>query len=317
MKKRILAIVLAVGMMAALTACGASKSEMSYDGSADYDGSAENGYVDGDFESGYENSDFEGPLDNVRDDTGEVNYGEKLIKTYNYTIQSSKYDEAKADIEKLVKEYGGYIENQTGYNYDYGKNTYFTLRIPADKAEEFLSKAGNAGTITEQSIYVEDVTSNYIDVEAHLKAVKIQHERLLELLEQAESLEDIIALEERLTEIEYQLGSYESTLKNYDNQVKYATIYLNLNEISETEVVEEDGVLERIRKGFTENLGDVGTGLVDIMVGIIVALPYIVVLGILAFVLILLYKKFLKKHPKKERREKHEDMPVEEDSKEE
>ncbi len=317
MKKRILAIVLAVGMVAVLTACGASKSEMSYDGSADFAGSADSSYVGEDFESGYENGSFEGELDNIKDDQPDINYGEKLIKTYNYTIQSSKYDEAKADIEKLVKEYGGYIENQTSYNYDYSKNTYFTLRIPADKAEEFLSKAGNAGTITEQSIYVEDVTSNYIDVEAHLKAVKIQHERLLELLEQAESLEDIIALEERLTEIEYQLGSYESTLKNYDNQVKYATIYLNLNEISETEVVEEDGVLDRIRKGFTENLGDVGTGLVDLMVGIIVALPYLVVLGVVAFLLILFYKKVIKKRNEKKKAMKSEENTNESDTKEE
>ena len=80
-----------------------------------------------------------------------------------------------------------------------------------------------------------------------------EQERLLSLLEQAETMEEIIALESRLTEVRYQLESMESQLRTMDNQVSYSTVYLSIEEVEHFTPPAEKGTWERISTGFSEN----------------------------------------------------------------
>ena len=63
------------------------------------------------------------------------------------------------------------------------------------------------------------------------KALETEQDRLLELMEQAETTEDLLAIESRLTDVRYQLESAASQLKLYDSLVSYSTVYLTVEEV--------------------------------------------------------------------------------------
>ena len=65
----------------------------------------------------------------------------------------------------------------------------------------------------------QDVTSAYVDVEARLKSLKLQEERLYAMMEQAGDLETLLAIQNQLTEVQYQIESYTAQQRTYDDLI--------------------------------------------------------------------------------------------------
>jgi hypothetical protein len=82
-----------------------------------------------------------------------------------------------------------------------------------------------------------------VDLESHKKALQEEEKRLLSFMEDAESIEDLITIEDRLTNVRYQLESMESQLRTYDNQVNYSSVHMNIEEV-ETITIGLDGKTE-------------------------------------------------------------------------
>ena len=141
-----------------------------------------------------------------------------------------------------------------------------------------------------------DVTLSYVDTESRIKALKVEEERLLTLMEQAENMADLLEIEARLTEVRYELENYTSRLRTFDNQIDYATIYLNIEEVKVyTTVVEEQTVWERISEGFIGNLHSLGNNILEFVIFLLVSLPYLAVYGVIALVIVLIVKRSKKK----------------------
>lgn len=220
--------------------------------------------------------------------------GRKLIKRVNLSVQTLEYDKGCSLLEGLVAQNAGYIENSSSSNYTYygsRNNRYanYTVRIPSGNLDAFLSSLGGIGTIYNQSMSTEDVTLSYLDVEARSKALRIQQERLLALLEKAETVEEIIALEDRISDVTYQLEAQESMLKNYDNLVTYSTITISIEEVTRITETAPETVGERIVSGLSDTFYTIGEGFKDFSVWFVVNLPFIILwLIIIAIVIILL-----------------------------
>ena len=163
----------------------------------------------------------------------------KLIRNVEMTVETEVYEELMQGIENKIDALGGYIEYKDVYHGDLysryqgnvRKNAELVVRIPSAKLDEFTVSVGEIGNVTYESESVEDVTLEYVDLESHKKMLQTQQERLLELLEKAETMEDIISLESRLTEVRYQIESMESRLRTIDNQVEYSTVRLSIEEV--------------------------------------------------------------------------------------
>lgn len=212
----------------------------------------------------------------------------KLIKTVNMTVETEDYDGLLDTLDKKIAELGGYTEYfSTQGN---GSNRYgsMTIRIPKEKLDTFLEMVDGVSNITYRQENVEDVTLDYVDVESRKKMLETEQQRLLELLETAESLDDILTIESRLTEVQYELDSKESQLRTYDNQIDYSTVYLDINEVVRYTPQEQKGTWERISTGFMENLYSVETGIKNFLIQFIIHIPAIVVflaiVGILALI---------------------------------
>lgn len=213
--------------------------------------------------------------------------GRKLIRTVNLSVETTEFETLLGKISQAVESDGGYIEqsdvsgNSMSYSGASHRYAYLTVRIPSGKLDGFLNQVAEQSNVINRSESVEDVTLQYTDVESRKKSLTIEQERLWELLEQADSVDSIIALESRLSEIRYQLEGYESQLRTYDNQVDYSTVCIDIQEVGVFTPTEPDSVLIRIQKGFKRNLENVGTGLVDLFVWFVSSLPLIVLLLIL------------------------------------
>ena len=259
-----------------------------------------------------------GVLTESQDKKESVQMGErKLIKTVNMDVETEEFDGLIAKLRERVGELKGYIESSNirgNIRYQESRNAAITIRVPSGELENFVNEVAEISNIVRKSENVSDITLTYVDVESRKKALEIEQERLHNLLEKAESVEDIITIEGRLSEVRYELQSYASQLLVYDNQVDYSTIHLNISEVKRLTPQEEPSILERITEGFSDNLSAATKMLVDLFIGIIILSPYwglwvLIVLAIVFFckgISTIQKKKYMAKKQEIENRKKEE-----------
>lgn len=238
----------------------------------------------------------------------------KLIRNVNMEVETETFDELLNSIESRVRDFGGYIENSSTHNGSsyYGnqnRDANMTIRIPADRLDEFLSQVSSESNVINKSENVSDVTLQYVDMESHKEALLAEQESLLRLMEQAESIEDIIILESRLTDVRYQIESMEARLRTIDNQVTYSTVYLYIQEVTKLTPVKEPSVWEKITTGFAESLYEIGDGALNFVIGIVINLPHLIVWAVIILIIVMIIRKFIKK--RKQKRQKKEDQSKE------
>lgn len=228
----------------------------------------------------------------------------KLIKTVHMNVETESFDELVQMLYQKVEALGGYVEQFSSSGVENYRYSSITARIPKANLDTFLDTVEGASNITYRQESVEDVTLNYVDLESHKKMLLAEQERLLEFLDEAETIEDIITIESRLTEVQYQLESMESQLRTYDNQIDYSTVYLEIEEVVRYTPQEPVGTWERIQTGFMENLYSVTEGVKNFFIGLIISIPILVVffavIGILALIGRVIIK-WEKKHASKKR----------------
>ncbi|MBQ9990304.1 MAG: DUF4349 domain-containing protein [Lachnospiraceae bacterium] len=230
----------------------------------------------------------------------------KMIRTVDMNVETENYDQLMEEIEARVNELGGYIEFKEAYHgnqYNVGnRSASLQVRIPADRMDEFTGKVKEAANVVRESESVEDVTLTYVDLESHKKMLVAEQERLLELLEEAQSIEDIIALESRLSEVRYQIESMEAQLRTYDNLVDYSTINLYIQEVERYTPEPQEGALDRIKSGFSENVYRVGNGIWNFIIEFIIAIPLLVVWAIIVLIIVLLVLRIRNSQEKRKER---------------
>lgn len=224
----------------------------------------------------------------------EVNTGteRKLIKTVHLEVETREFDTMLSALDSQIAASGGYVEQMETYNgsvysgYRQTRSASMTVRIPKDQLRAFLDTVSGIGNVISRSESEEDVTLNYVDLKSHKEALETEASRLLELLERAETVEDIITIEQRLSSVRYQIESMESQLRTYDNKVDYSTVYLNLSEVKELTPVEEDSAWERIAAGFQNSIKSIGSGCLEFGIWFLINIPYLLIWILLIAVMI-------------------------------
>lgn len=314
MKKKICAALLTFGVV--LTLCGCGAGSKGYDESAADVASSEN------TSAAY---DYDVAMDDVTTDSaaaeelkaesgisdaaaGEVSEGasqsdEKIIYTYNYSVETKTFDELMDTLQERISEYGGYVESsEVNGNPDMNIRRYanMVIRIPADRMRSFLDMVEENANVTYSYLSTENVTLSYVDLQSHIKALKTEQETLMDLLERAEKLEDIITIQSQLTTVRYELESYESQLRVYDNRIDYSTLYLDINEVErETSVATELTYGEEIKQGLSDTMYNLGQGLRDFSIWLIVNLPVLLLWAVVLVIIIFVVRKLVKRSAKR------------------
>ena len=310
--KKLLALMLAIFFVAGiLTACGARApmGNMAADAPAADAPAAEAAPM----ESPMVDSDM--LTDSSKGSTAELPSDRKLIITVNMDAETEDLDAMLSHIDGKIAALGGYMESQEIYNgsaysnYRH-RNAHMTIRIPAENLSQFVDLVSQNCNIISNYRTSDDVTLQYVSLESRIKALEIEQERLLALLEQADNMEDLLTIESRLTDVRYDLEQIHSQMLVMENRINYSTIHLNVWEVDEPTVIAERTVWQKIGDGFSENAGDMWDGLVNFFIWLITAIPYLIPLGLIAAAVVLaiklLRKLKIRRKAKKENTEEKE-----------
>jgi hypothetical protein len=233
--------------------------------------------------------------------------GHKVIRTFSVSIETDAFDSDFNAITKSALDLGGYVQNsqvngrKPEVYSDPGRYANLTLRIPADKADEFMEGVKGYGTLISANEQAEDVTDAYFDLETRLEVLHTQLERLKSILVTTDNLADIITLEKEIADVTLQIEQLTTEVRRYDGLISYATVTLSIEELRLNEgPAAEQTVWERIDRGFTDTLYGVGTFFVNLFVILVSALPVLVVFGVIALIVILCVRGSRKRKKKKE-----------------
>ena len=298
--KKILSLVLCAVLLLSLTACGGSAKNTSAMGVVREEAAAEAPAM---------MADNAASLKGAESGSSALPEGRKWIITIDMNVETENLDTMMADLEQKITTLGGYVEDQNihnGSNYAARRyrNANLTVRIPDENVDQFTNEVSGLANVVSQNLRREDITLKYVATSSRVTALETEEARLLELLAKAETMEDLLEIEARLTDVRYELENYISQLRLYDNQVDYATIYLYIDEVQEYTPVEEPTFLERIQTTFSNALEGLGDGIVNLTVFFVGNSPYLLTFGGIAAVIILLVKRTRKvKAAKKAKKE--------------
>ena len=128
----------------------------------------------------------------------------KIIYTANLTLESKDYEAARSALDSALAEAGGYLESSSESSYTGSSRTLsLTIRVPQDNYASFLEAAAQAGNLVDKSEQVQDITTQYMDIEARLSNLTAQRTRLQELQASAENLADLLEIESSLSDVQY------------------------------------------------------------------------------------------------------------------
>lgn len=217
----------------------------------------------------------------------------KLIRNAELNLESKQFDETYAHLMKALKQANGYVEysSEEGSQEEGNRWAEYTLRVPCQNYDSFLQAAENSGSLVSKNESVQDVTGQYVDIQARLESLKVQEQRLLELAAQAETMEDLLVIEEHLADVRYQIENYTAQQNTLNDQIDYSTVRVCLDEVTVYSPVSHSFSHQAVEafKGSWENFV---AGCQDFVIWLIYALPDLIVLAVIAAVVIVLARKW-------------------------
>ncbi len=297
-----------------LTGCGGasdgSKSMMTADTAAsaestassmDYNGFASNNYAMAEeeiaMEDGYdvtknqEQSKTQSP-DNM------TLLEEKLVYHCNLEIETLDYAATMTSVKETISKYGGIIqsesESDSGYEWYYENyrktsgtmHNYLEVRIPSKDYNNFLSELDGVGKVISKSTSVDNISQQYYDTTAQIEALQIQEKNLLAMLEKCETIEDMITVEQRLSEVQYELNNLQTTRRYMDMDVAYSYVNIGITEVMEyrqdSEPVRRNTFVDRLKNTIVST----GRGFLSFLEGLLFLIirmaPYLIILVVIA-----------------------------------
>ena len=243
--------------------------------------------------------------------------GRKLIKNVTLRLETKEFDMFQAELNARIQSFGGYVQSSSVdggsyYSKNYRRYATVTARIPAEHLEAFVSGVSEIANVTSRSENTNDVTLSYYDMESHVKALRSEYDTLIGILEKCKELKDVISVQSRITDVLYQIESYQSKLNNYDNLVAYSTVTMNISEVERETVVDPETLGERISAGFNNTIAEISEDLEDFAVDFVVNLPYLLIWAAIIVAGVLILRGAFRKIRRKVRREKQSSVSEQE-----
>lgn len=239
----------------------------------------------------------------------------KIIKTATVSAETKDYAKATEDLKALIASVGGNIANSSASEsasyYSDGKmerRADYTIKIPSESFDRFLSELGKFLNITNLSTATEDVTETYFSYESRIDTLAAKRAGLLSMLENVDVNTDFETwqkINSELTEIDVQLNYYNELLKNLDSKIARSTVKLSLREVIAYTAVEEKTYGDEVADAFKESFRNVGDFFKALFILFIYVAPFGVIFGLVALGIILIVK-YAQKKKRSDNKEKKE-----------
>lgn len=150
---------------------------------------------------------------------------QKLIKRGDIEFETDDLVATRKNILQATKKSQGYVTSDREFTSESQKNNTLVVRIPAKNFDSFLATVTKeVQRFDRKSITVEDVTEEFLDVQARLKTKKELEQRYLVLLKQAKNMKEMLAIEKEMAKLRGEIESVEGRLKYLQNQVSFSTV---------------------------------------------------------------------------------------------
>ena len=239
--------------------------------------------------------------------------GRMVIRAGNISVNVESVDKAATDIRQLTESSGGYVENSQIDNitvpqpYDVNRGSVaeeatekyanMTVRVPEAKFDDTFNNIKGMGKLVSENMNGSDITSEYRDTEARVGNLKIQEQSLQQLMTKAKNVDEILKIESELNRVRTDIDINSGNLKRWDNLVQLSTINIYMRELKPEELksVDVPGMWEKAYQGFIKAINNVVAGLENIIIVLVAAIPYLIVVGLLAAIGLVIARKVKKR----------------------
>ena len=212
--------------------------------------------------------------------------GPMIIRTAHLSLIAKEFDKARANLETILKRHHGYVgEVNAGGNTGSGRTLTATLRVPADQLDATLAEIKALGRVESESQSGQDVTSQYVDLQARLGNARNTEERLTDLLRnRTGKLSDVLAVEQELDRVRGEIEQMEAERKNMSNQVSYATLNANITEDYRAQLqVVPPSTSSRLGNAAIDGYRNVADGVLDVALFLLTNGPSLLLWGAVLF----------------------------------
>jgi len=216
-------------------------------------------------------------------------FEQKIIKTGNLRFETNDLESTYSQIQAAVKRHNAIIQNDTeGKNYEsVFKN--ITVRVPSKNFDAFLKDISKGVSYFDnKEISSQDVTEEYIDIDARLKAKKVLESRYLELLKKANKVTEMLEIEKQLSAIREEIEAKEGQLRYMQSQVSMSTITIEFYKT----VAEKSGVTVSFGTKIWNSITSGFNGFSSFIIGLLSIWPFLIMLVAAAY---FIRKRFKKK----------------------
>lgn len=220
-----------------------------------------------------------------------------LIRTGTVRLEVGNFDAAQRNITEAVRARGGYVSDTSRRTNGHENATWtagtVVLRIPSENFSGLVDAVGGEGEMLASETSTEDVTDRVVDLRARLGNLRAERDRLRELYQEANDTESVLAVEERLSEVQGEIERAEANLRSLENRVAYSTLTVELREPRpETTDVDrtawyDTGPVD----AFLQSVEGVGVTLRALLVAAAYVAPYALAFGVPVVVALLLARR--------------------------
>ncbi len=222
---------------------------------------------------------------------------DKIIKNGRIELYTENYLKTLEKINMYVNGIGGFVQSSNDIFGESSISGYMIIRVPATEFSASMKELKSYGRVVGTSTNSENINEYYQDISSELKSLKIQEQRLLEYLTKADKVEDLLNIEIELNRVRTIINAKTSILNNYDKQVAYSTITINLTESkSATGNIESpfSDLGLKISSGFASSINLLMLMVSGIIVLFFRLLPFLVIIGVVLIIVWLVRKKIKK-----------------------
>ncbi|WP_394268607.1 DUF4349 domain-containing protein [Anaerococcus nagyae] len=282
-----------------LSSCSSNLNTMNNENIHQYDTTNNKTYETND-ESTPVNESLDSSTDEVEDkqiskdiDYSDISSDRKIENIFDYTFESINYDQDYDKLTKLVDDHKGYIESSnlnidTGRNGDENiRNFGASIKIPQEESNKFKNEIVKIGKIIYQSSYTNDLTSSYKDINIRLSSKEKELDKLNDLMKNAKNIDETMAIQARILEVEDEIDQIKSMIKDVDNKVTYDTFDININEVYDYNNYANNNpdFSSRIKEAFKDSIHIFSKFWQDLLVAIVSIWPLILVAIIIIYII--------------------------------
>jgi hypothetical protein len=218
--------------------------------------------------------------------------GQKIIGDAQIEIEvkSGEFQNAFAQALLIADRYGGYLvssSSQAGAGEGSLKSGTIAVRVPSTSFDNALNDAAKIGEVKNRQVQTQDVTAEYVDLQARITNSKAHVQAILALLAKAKTVDEILQVQQVLTLAQQELEQLEGRKRFLDEHTSYSTVTMSIHEAGAVVVPPSQwGITKAVKDGL-HNLVDAFNAIVR---GLGVLVPVLIVLAIIGYVIYRLWR---------------------------